>query len=94
MIPIFPTKTDGEVLDGLRDNRLQFIALGGIKRHARWLMSSARQIQEHVQILKSLPEWPTEAEETLAEARIALIEAMTQVEVQIIAMRSVERKND
>ena len=93
MIPIFPTKTDEEILDGLKDDRLQSIALGGIRRHAKWLMSSARQIHEHVQILKSLPEWPTEAEEALAEARLALIEAMTGIEADLIAMR-VERDDD
>jgi len=77
------------MLDDMRDDRLHFIALSGIKRHAKWLQSSARQIHEHVMILKSLPEWTTDAEATLIEAKTVLIETLVEVQEEINAMKAV-----
>jgi hypothetical protein len=92
MIPIFPTRDRPE-----ENERLRIVALGGIKRHAEWLRSSARQIHECVQMLKYLPEWETLAEAALVEARSALEDAIHDVDMEIMALKSlkkVERRDD
>ena len=87
MIPIFPTKDEPDD----DDERLRIVALGGIKRHAEWLRSSARQIHECVQMLKCLPEWETLAESALVEARVALEDAIHDVDMEIIALKSLKK---
>ena len=87
MIPIFPLK------DKTNDNeRLRIVALGGIKRHAEWLRSSARQITDCIKMLEYLPEWETLAESALIEARSALEDAIHDVDMEIIAMKSLKRR--
>lgn len=86
MIPIFPVKNEPD------DNeRLRIVALGGIKRHAEWLRSSSRQITECIKMLKYLPEWETLAESALIEARSALEDAIHDVDMEIMAMKSLKR---
>lgn len=87
MIPIFPIKDKPE-----EDERMRIVALGGIKRHAQWLASSARQIHECILMLKSLPtEWETMAESELLEARRVLEEAIHNVDNEIIALKRKKR---
>ena len=86
MIPIFPTKDKPD-----EDERLRIVALGGIKRHAEWLRSSSRQINEHIRMLKYLPEWETMAEAALVEARSALEDAIHDLDMEIIAMKSLKK---
>jgi len=90
MIPIFPIKVTPEQ----EDERLRIVALGGIKRHAQWLASSARQIHECVLMLKTLPQWETMAEAELLEARRALEEAIHNLDNEIIAFKALKREQD
>lgn len=86
MIPIFPTKDKPD-----ENERLRIVALGGIKRHAEWLRSSARQITEYIEMLEYLPEWETLAEDALVQARSALEDAIHDVDMEIMAMKSLKR---
>lgn len=89
MIPIFPTKDKPD-----ENERLRIVALGGIKRHADWLRSSARQINEHIQMLKYMPEWETLAEAALVEARSALEDAIHDVDMEIMALRGLKKREN
>lgn len=87
MIPIFPTKDKPE-----ENERLRILAMGSIKRHAEWMASSARQIHESILMLKTQPEWETQAEDAMLRARRALEEAIHNIDNEIIAFRALERE--
>jgi len=62
-------------------SNLAMIARDGIRRHCEWLILSSREIDHYLRLLKSQPEWETEAEDALLRAKVAIEEARGRVEV-------------
>jgi len=67
---------------------LAMLARDGIRRHAEWLILSAREINHHLRLLKAQPEWETTAEDAMHRAKQALVEATSILEDQIAAFKN------
>lgn len=70
----------------MSDN-LTSIALGGINRHAEWLILSSREISHYMALLRAQPEWETMAMDAMLRADKALEAAHSALREEILAFQ-------
>lgn len=67
----------------------RFVGLGDIERKASWVRMDAEDLARYVRLVVSLPDFDTEAEDSVSNAETALTEALLAVKISKLEL---ERK--